>query len=73
MRFLTWSNCAKTSELGWWMDATMVQPVFAMSLRTWQTSAAIFESRPEVGSSRKTTDGKEMSSTAMDRRLRSSA
>mmetsp|Transcript_34054 Transcript_34054/g.90281 ORF Transcript_34054/g.90281 Transcript_34054/m.90281 type:complete len:144 (+) Transcript_34054:1150-1581(+) len=63
------SNREKAKLVGECTVATTVQPSFASSLSSTQTSFAIFESRPEVGSSRKMTFGRVMRASAMFTRL----
>ena len=57
------------TAVGEWMVATMVTCDFASDLTTLITSLAVKESRPDVGSSRKSTEGLVMSAMAMLVRL----
>jgi len=61
----------KTDADGWWMVHTTVRPVIATRRRARHTIAADRLSRPDVGSSQKTTDGLDASSTATVSRFRS--
>mmetsp|Transcript_29843 Transcript_29843/g.75061 ORF Transcript_29843/g.75061 Transcript_29843/m.75061 type:complete len:226 (-) Transcript_29843:342-1019(-) len=66
------SNMWNTSELGWWMVKTTVRPPrCARSPRCSMSTAAVSESNPEVGSSRKSSGESLTSSTPMAHRLRS--
>ena len=44
-------------EFGWWMVQRMVLPAAARLLSTMTTFCAMYESRPEVGSSQKSRGG----------------
>mmetsp|Transcript_132996 Transcript_132996/g.323256 ORF Transcript_132996/g.323256 Transcript_132996/m.323256 type:complete len:144 (-) Transcript_132996:366-797(-) len=59
------SKSEKAKLVGAWIVATTVAPSFASSFSSTQTSFAMRESRPEVGSSRKTTFGRVISASAM--------
>mmetsp|Transcript_106252 Transcript_106252/g.298848 ORF Transcript_106252/g.298848 Transcript_106252/m.298848 type:complete len:144 (-) Transcript_106252:379-810(-) len=63
------SKREKAKLVGECTVATTVQPSLASSLSNRQTSFAIFESRPEVGSSKKMTLGRVMRASAMFTRL----
>lgn len=60
------------AALGWWIVATTVRPVDATARTTPITTAAARESRPVLGSSRKSTLGLVTSSTPIVSRLRCS-
>ena len=60
---------AKTSEDGWWIVVTTVQPLRASDERSVTTLHAVNESSPLVGSSRKSTAGRITSSTPIEQRF----
>lgn len=62
------SKSSNTSELGWWMTVTTVRPFSASERMVAMTKNAEAASRPEVGSSRKSSVGCVMSSEAMETR-----
>mmetsp|Transcript_87046 Transcript_87046/g.269503 ORF Transcript_87046/g.269503 Transcript_87046/m.269503 type:complete len:144 (+) Transcript_87046:1165-1596(+) len=59
------SKSEKAKLVGAWTVAITVAPSFVRSLSRAHTSFAMCESRPDVGSSRKTTFGRVMSASAM--------
>mmetsp|Transcript_12770 Transcript_12770/g.38319 ORF Transcript_12770/g.38319 Transcript_12770/m.38319 type:complete len:354 (+) Transcript_12770:657-1718(+) len=69
-RRITTSKRPKTSEGGWWMVHATVAPAFATFFSSCTTVRAENESRPDVGSSRKTIFGLVMRSTPTEVLLR---
>ena len=51
------SHMRNARGLGWWIVHTTVRPVRAVSRSVRTTASAMDESRPDVGSSRRSTDG----------------
>lgn len=68
---MRWSSRSKMRDDGWWMVRTTVLPVRAMLWTFSITLWALVESKPDVGSSRKSSDGPWMMSTPIDTLRRS--
>ena len=64
------SKSLKISEDGWWIFTTISFPLYVCSLRRLMTFSESEEESPEVGSSRKRTEGSLISSRAMFSLLR---
>ena len=64
------SSFSKSACRGWWMTAQTATPYEARRPSAAESSSAAVESRPEVGSSRKMSDGSATTSSPMLTRLR---
>lgn len=68
---MRWSRSIRMRCDGWWMVRITVLPLRAMWCTLSMTLWALVESRPEVGSSRKSNEGPCIMSTPIDTRRRS--
>ena len=65
-RRMTLSKILKISADGWWMVAMIAIPLWDSYFKSWHILYAVCESKPDVGSSKKSKEGSEINSYPID-------